>query len=205
MAPTPSPSSKRPLVVSGPSGSGKSTLLSRLFEAYPKDYTFSISHTTRAPRGAEQNGKEYHFVTKQEFEKMIDEGGFIEHAQFGGNRYGTSFMAVREGGKKEGNEGGEGRRVVLDIEMEGVKQVHKTDLNARFVFLQPPSVEILEQRLRGRGTDKEEAIVGRLKQAEKEIEYSKTEGAHDRIIINDDLEKAWEEFREWVREDEEVK
>ena len=78
---------------------------------------------------------------------------------------------------------------------QGVKQVKKTDLNARFVFLQPPSVEILEQRLRGRGTDKEEAIQERLAQAHKEIEYSKTTGVHDQIIIIDDLEKAWQEFR----------
>ena len=76
-----------------------------------------------------------------------------------------------------------------------MKQVKKTDLNARFLFLQPPSVEILEKRLRGRGTDKEEAILERLKQAEKEIEFSRTPGVHDQIIVNDDLEKAWKEFK----------
>jgi guanylate kinase len=79
--------------------------------------------------------------------------------------------------------------------------VKKTDLNARFIFLQPPSVEILEQRLRGRGTDKEEAIQERLKQAEKEIEYSKTPGVHEKIVVNDDLEKAWSEFREFCLEE----
>jgi guanylate kinase len=79
--------------------------------------------------------------------------------------------------------------------LQGVKQVKKTDLNARFLFLQPPSVEILEQRLRGRASDSEEAILARLKQAENEIAYSKTPGVHDQIIINDDLEKAWEEFK----------
>lgn len=78
---------------------------------------------------------------------------------------------------------------------QGVKQVKKTDLNARFLFLQPPSVEILEKRLRGRATDKEEAILERLKQAEKEMEFAKTPGVHDQVIVNDDLEKAWEEFR----------
>lgn len=79
--------------------------------------------------------------------------------------------------------------------IQGVKQVKKTDLNARYLFLQPPSVEILEQRLRGRGTDKEEAIKERLAQATNEIEYSRTPGVHDQIIINDDLEKAWQEFK----------
>jgi guanylate kinase len=79
--------------------------------------------------------------------------------------------------------------------LQGVKQVKKTDLNARFLFLQPPSVEVLEQRLRGRASDSEEAILARLKQAENEIAYSKTPGVHDQIIINDDLEKAWAEFK----------
>lgn len=83
--------------------------------------------------------------------------------------------------------------------MQGVKQVKKTDLNARFLFLQPPSVEVLEQRLRGRATDKEEAILERLKQAEKEIEFSKTPGVHDQTIVNDDLEKAWSEFNEFCK------
>lgn len=120
--------------------------------------------------------------------KLVNENGFIEHAQFGSNLYGTSLKAVKDVADQ-------GRICILDIEMEGVKQVKKTDLNARFLFLQPPSVEILEQRLRGRGTDSEEAIQERLKQAEKEIAYSKTPGVHDQIIVNDDLEKAWQEFK----------
>lgn len=88
------------------------------------------------------------------------------------------------------------------IGIQGVKSVKKTDLNPRFVFLQPPSVEILEQRLRGRGTDKEEAIQERLKQAKHEIEYAKQPGAHDKIIVNDDLETAWREFREFCVPDD---
>ena len=87
---------------------------------------------------------------------------------------------------------------MLDIEMEGVKQVKKTDLNARFLFLSPPSLEILEQRLRGRGTDSEEAVVKRLKQAEKEMEFSKEDGVHDKVVVNDDLEKAYREVDDWV-------
>ncbi|KAK5127542.1 guanylate kinase [Meristemomyces frigidus] len=180
----------RPIVVSGPSGSGKSTLLKRLFDAYPDRFGFSVSHTTRSPRPGEEDGVAYNFVTKDAFKKLIDENGFIEHAQFGSNMYGTSVQAVKSVAEK-------GQTCILDIEMEGVKQVKKTDLNARFLFLQPPSVEILEKRLRGRGTDKEEDIQSRLAQAEKEIEYSKTPGVHDKIIINDDLEKAWQEFKEF--------
>lgn len=182
-----SPASQ-PIVVSGPSGSGKSTLLKRLFAKYPDRFGFSVSHTTRSPRAGEENGREYHFVTRDEFEKRIGQGNFfIEHAQFGSNLYGTSFGAV-EDVQKTGE-----RTCILDIEMEGVKQVQKSHLKARFVFLQPPSVEVLEKRLRGRGTDSEDAILQRLKQAEVELAFAKT-GVHDQIIVNDDLDKAWEEF-----------
>lgn len=101
----------RPIVVSGPSGSGKSTLLKRLFDAYPSRFGFSISHTTRAPRGTEKDGVEYHFTTRESFQKLVDEGGFIEHAQFGSNLYGTSVAAVKEVRER-------GRCCILDIEME---------------------------------------------------------------------------------------
>ncbi|KAK5138249.1 hypothetical protein LTR08_003310 [Meristemomyces frigidus] len=185
----------RPIIVSGPSGSGKSTLLKRLFEAYPDRFGFSVSHTTRSPRLGEEDGIAYNFVTKEAFRKLVDEHSFIEHARFGSNLYGTSVGAVKSVAEK-------GRTCILDIEMEGVKQVKKTDLNARFLFLQPPSVEILEKRLRGRGTDKEEDIQARLAQAGKEIDFSHIPGVHDQIIINDDLEKAWQEFKAFCVPDE---
>ncbi|KAK3722634.1 guanylate kinase [Vermiconidia calcicola] len=180
----------RPIVISGPSGAGKSTLLKRLLDQYPDRFGFSVSHTTRAPRTGEEHGKHYHYTDKEAFMKLVDEGGFIEHAQFGSNLYGTSVKAVKDVADV-------GRVCILDIEMEGVKQVKKTDLNARFLFLQPPSVEILEQRLRGRESDTEEAIQQRLAQARNELEFAKTPGVHDQIIVNDDLEKAWTEFREF--------
>jgi len=101
----------RPIVVSGPSGSGKSTMLNRLLKKYPDRFGFSVSHTTRAPRGAEKHGVEYNFVTKDEFQSLVSEGGFIEHAQFGSNFYGTSVMAVEAIAQK-------GRTCILDIEME---------------------------------------------------------------------------------------
>ncbi|THX56849.1 guanylate kinase [Aureobasidium pullulans] len=178
----------RPIVISGPSGSGKSTHLNRLLKEFPDRFGFSISHTTRQPRGTEQNGIEYHFVTKEDFLKLVDQGGFIEHAQFGSNYYGTSVQAVRDVAQKD-------RTCILDIEMEGVKQVKKTSLNARYLSLQPPSIEILEARLRGRATDTEDAITQRLAQAKNELEFAKTPGVFDKVIINDDLEKAWTEFK----------
>ncbi|KAL8887921.1 MAG: hypothetical protein Q9215_004567 [Flavoplaca cf. flavocitrina] len=182
---------RRPVVISGPSGTGKSTILKRLFAAHPNTFGFSVSHTTRAPRSGERDGIEYNFTTKESFLKLVDEGGFIEHAQFGGNHYGTSVKAVEDVAEK-------GRICVLDIEMEGVKQVKRTELNARFLFLSPPSVEVLEQRLRGRGTENEDSLRKRLDQAAKEMAFSKEEGVHDKIVINDELEKAYKEVDEWI-------
>jgi len=125
---TPTP---RPIVVSGPSGSGKSTLLNRLLKKYPDNFGFSISHTTRAPRGAEQHGQEYYFVTKDEFQDLIANGGFIEHAQFGSNFYGTSFKAVEDIAQK-------GRTCILDIEME-------VGLHSFLVLSLPPALPSVGQ------------------------------------------------------------
>ncbi|MCJ1299059.1 hypothetical protein MMC08_001850 [Hypocenomyce scalaris] len=190
MAPT-ATQKNRPVVISGPSGAGKSTLLKRLFGAHPDTFGFSVSHTTRAPRAGEQDGREYNFTTRGKFLELVNEGGFVEHAQFGGNYYGTSTKAVKDVAEK-------GRICILDIEMEGVKQVKRTDLHARFLFLAPPSVKVLEQRLRGRGTENEDGLRKRLQQAERELEYSKVEGVHDKIVVNDDLDKAYKELEEWV-------
>ncbi|KAL1967504.1 hypothetical protein VTN77DRAFT_3019 [Rasamsonia byssochlamydoides] len=181
----------RPVVVSGPSGTGKSTLLKRLFAEFPDTFGFSVSHTTRAPRPGEENGREYYFTTKEEFLDLVSKNGFIEHAQFGGNYYGTSVKAVKDIAEK-------GKICILDIEMEGVKQVKRTDLNARFLFLAPPSLEELERRLRGRGTESEDSLNKRLAQAKNELEYAKQPGAHDKIVVNDDLEKAYTEMRDWI-------
>ena len=174
--------------------------------------------TTRSPRPGEQDGREYNFTNQEAFLALIRDGGFIEHAKFGGNYYGTSVKAVKDVAEK-------GRICVLDIEMEvcalsphefsllifimerltesfwvfqGVKQVKKTDLGARFLFLSPPSLKVLEQRLRGRATDDEESVKKRLEQADKEMAFAKEEGVHDKIVVNDDLDTAYQEVDEWV-------
>ncbi|KAF2656761.1 guanylate kinase-like protein [Lophiostoma macrostomum CBS 122681] len=185
-----------PIVISGPSGAGKSTILKRLFEEFPDKFGFSISHTTRSPRAGEENGREYHFVSKEDFLDLVDKKGFIEHAQFGGNHYGTSIKTVEEIAEK-------GKICILDIEMEGVKQVanHPTFPRPRFLFLSPPSMDILEQRLRSRATDKEEAIQKRLNQAKVEMEFAESgEAPHDKVVVNDDLDKAYREVRRFIIE-----
>lgn len=190
MAPTPPPD-RRPLVISGPSGVGKGTLFNRMFQQHPDTFTLSVSHTTRKPREGEQDGVHYHFVTMEVFEDLIAKDGFVEHAKFGSNRYGTSKATIEEQTAK-------GKVVVLDIEMEGVKQIKASSIEARYVFVKPPSFEILEQRLRGRGTETEDAVQKRLEQAKLELEFAKTPGVHDIIIVNDDLDKAYKELEDFV-------
>ncbi|KIX08127.1 guanylate kinase [Rhinocladiella mackenziei CBS 650.93] len=207
MAPAaPSTDKLRPIVFSGPSGTGKSTLITRLFAKHPDLFGFSVSHTTRKPRPGEQDGVHYHFTTPEVFEKMIAEDAFEEHAKFGGNYYGSSKKAVQDvaEGKGKSIDGttAEGKRIcIFDIEMEGVKQLKKSSLNPRICFIQPPSIEILEKRLRGRGDTSEDAIQKRLAQAKNEMEYCKTEGKNDKVIINDDLDATFKELDEWVMRD----
>jgi len=185
---SPLPDFIRPLVVSGPSGVGKGTLIKRLFVDFPDKFAFSVSHTTRPPRTGECDGREYHFVTTQSFTNLRANGGFIESAEFSGNLYGTSKQAVRDVAQT-------GRRCILDIEAQGIRQVKTTDLNPVYLFISPPSMSALRARLRGRGSDAEAAIQKRLAICLKEIEYAKEPNAHDIVIINDDLDIAYESFK----------
>lgn len=148
---------------------GKGTLFNMLRERHPDVFTLSVSHTTRQPREGESHGVHYYFVPRNDFESLIAQDGFIEHAEFGGNRYGTSKQTIRD-------QSGAGKVVVLDIEMEGVKQIQKSDIDARFVFIAPPSEEELEKRLRGRGTEKEESVLKRLRQAKYVARAGHTKG-----------------------------
>ncbi|PTB66427.1 guanylate kinase [Trichoderma citrinoviride] len=187
----PAPPDRRPIVVSGPSGVGKGTLYGMLFDRHPDTFALSVSHTTRGPRPGEVDGVHYHFVSMDAFEDLIARDGFVEHAKYGRNRYGTSKATIEEQTSK-------GKVVVLDIEMEGVKQIKQSGISARYVFIAPPSIETLEQRLRGRGTETEQNIQERLAQAQKELDFSKTPGVHDIIIVNDDLESAYKKFEDFV-------
>lgn len=196
MAPTSSspPTDRRPIVISGPSGVGKGTLYNRLFAAHPDAFTLSVSHTTRSPRAGEQHGEHYFFVPMAEFEELVARDGFVEHAQFGSNRYGTSKATIEAQAAK-------GRVTVLDIEMEGVKQIQASgSIDARFVFIAPPAPEIetLRARLEGRQSETPESIEKRLRQAAVELEYARTPGVHNLIIVNDDLDRAYQQLEEFV-------
>ncbi|KAL0574609.1 guanylate kinase [Marasmius crinis-equi] len=178
----------RPLVLSGPSGVGKSTLLQRLFAEFPDKFGFSVSHTTRSPRPGEIDGKQYHFVTRERFLELLKEDAFIEHAEFSGNFYGTSFETVRAVEQQ-------GRRCILDIEAQGVRQIKATDLNPVFCFIAPPSLTALRQRLQNRGTETEASVQKRLSMALKEIEYAKEPKVHEVVIVNDDVERAYQTLK----------
>ncbi|KAJ1850486.1 guanylate kinase, partial [Coemansia sp. RSA 2703] len=168
---------------------GKSTLLKRLFAEYPTSFGFSVSNTTRNPRAGEVHGKDYHFLTRDEFLAAIERKEFIEHAEFSGNMYGTTVQAVKDVADS-------GKTCILDIDVQGVKSVKATDLGARFVFIAPPSEEELEARLRGRGTDDEASIQKRLDAAKSELAYGNSEGACDIKIVNDNLDAAYTKLKQ---------
>ena len=176
----------KPLVyiISAPSGSGKSTLTNELLKLV-SNLDFSISYTTRAVRGSEQNGKHYHFIALEEFNKMIDAGEFLEYANVHGNCYGTARRFLREAGHN-------GHDLLLDIDVQGAAQIKRTLTDAISIFVLPPDRQILEWRLRNRSEDPEQVIQRRLLAASREIaEYDK----YDYVLINDKLEESCEKLR----------
>jgi guanylate kinase len=166
-------------IISAPSGSGKSTLVSRLLDTVP-GLMFSISYTTRAPRGNEVDGKGYRFVTREEFEAMLARGEFLEWAQVFGNYYGTHRCILEEARAM-------GKDLVLDIDVQGARQLKEKIPEAVSVFVLAPSKMVLEQRLRSRGEDREEVITRRLRAAADEIRNYE---AYDYVLINRILEEA---------------
>jgi guanylate kinase len=169
------------IVVAGPSGVGKGTVVSRLLRQDPEGLAHSVSATTRSPRGEERDGIDYHFVDQAEFQRMIDDGELLEWAElFRGTRYGTPVAFVR-------SQLDAGRDVVLEIDVQGAAQVRERDTGALLILLEPPSIEDLERRLRGRGTESEEGLAERLAAAERELAQASW---FDHRVINDDLDRA---------------
>ena len=182
--------SQKPLVfiISAPSGSGKSTLTNELLKLVP-NLEFSISYTTRQRRGSEQNGKHYHFVSMDEFNRMIAAGEFLEYANVYGKYYGTAREFLRQAGRS-------GHDLLLDIDVQGAAQIKGNLTDAISIFVLPPDRQTLEWRLRNRHEDPEDVIQRRLLTATREIEeYDK----YDYVLINDQLEKSIERLEAIVR------
>lgn len=174
-------------VISGFSGAGKGTVVKQLLQEY--DYGLSISATTRSPREGEQDGREYFFKTKEEFEKMIRENQLIEYAQYVGNYYGTPKEYVVQQLEQ-------GKDVILEIEMQGALHVREILPEVNLIFLTPPTVDELERRLVSRGTETAEVIRERMARAKEESAYMKE---YDYIVINDDLDECVENVHQLIR------
>jgi guanylate kinase len=177
------------LVITGPSGVGKGTLIEQLLERIP-ELELSVSATTRKPRAGEVDGRDYHFLTPEEFRRRLEAGDFLEHASYSGNHYGT----LREEVERRLSEG---RSVVLEIEVQGARQVRDAMPEAVLIFIAPPDEAVLRERLEGRGTDSSEDIEQRLRTAEVEL-AARSEFPH--VVVNDELHKAAAELEGLVRE-----
>ncbi len=176
-------------VVSGFSGAGKGTLMKSLLGTYPEQYALSISATTRQPRTGEEHGREYFFVSSEEFERMIREEALIEYACYVGNYYGTPRSYVEE--QMEA-----GRDVILEIEIQGALKVKEKFPDTLLLFVTPPDAKELERRLRGRGTETDEVIRDRLKRAVEEADFMQQ---YDYLLVNDDLDTCVREMHELIQ------
>ena len=181
-------SAPKVFVITGPSGVGKGTLIRGLLERMP-ELELSVSATTRAPRPGEQDGVDYHFLTPEQFQARVAAGDFVEHANYSGNRYGTLRSDLEHRLAR-------GAGVVLEIEVQGARQVRAAMPEAVAVFIAPPSREALRARLVGRGTDSSEQVDARLKTAENELE-AQPEFGH--VVVNDRLEQATDELVDIVQ------
>ena len=178
----------RPVVLAAPSGTGKTTIAHRLVEG-TGEFVFSVSATTRVPRKGERNGMDYEFMSREGFEAMVKNGDFAEWAEVHGNLYGTPRRTLEEATAR-------GEFVVLDIDVQGARQIRQNFPDALLVFVIPPSAEVLVSRLTKRGTEADEEVVRRLRNARKELARASD---FDHVVVNDDLERAVEEVRAVAR------
>ena len=177
------------VVISGPSGVGKGTVRQALFQREGHDLVYSVSMTTRKPRVGEENGREYYFVTEEEFKERISEGKFLEYTQFVGNYYGTPLDKVNEHLEN-------GKEVVLEIEVDGAGQVRSKMPDGVFIFVAPPTMADLKKRLKRRGTESDEVINERFEKAKREIGLA---DLYDYIVVNDTVENAADKIMAIIR------
>jgi guanylate kinase len=177
------------IVISGPSGVGKDTIIRRLLEL-DDNLQYSVSYTTRAPRKGEVDGVNYHFVDRDGFERLIEEGAFLEHATYDGNLYGTPVADLERARDA-------GRDVVLKIEVKGAEQVRQRAKDALLIFVAPPSTEELVRRQTLRATESAEDRAARMRIAEREMDYASN---YDHVVVNDDLEPVVAEILGIIRE-----
>jgi guanylate kinase len=184
-----------PLVVCGPSGVGKGTLIEKLMNQFASKnvFGFSVSHTTRSPRPGERHGQHYMFTSHEEMTRAIQDGKFVEYAEVHGNLYGTSLESIAKLQSEQ-------KITILDIDMQGVISVKESGIGANYIFIAPPSMEELENRLRGRATETEEAIQRRLGNAAREIAYGKAEGNFDFVFENHDADETVMEMVDVLKE-----
>jgi guanylate kinase len=174
------------LILSSPSGAGKTTLTRMLLENCP-ELRFSVSHTTRAPRGGEVDGRDYHFIDRERFLELIDGSAFLEWAEVHGNLYGTSIAEIDRARSTPGCRG-----MIFDIDYQGARQIKSKIPEVTAVFILPPSMEELERRLRGRASDSEASVQRRFAVAQREIEHY---AIFDYVVVNETIDRAYDELR----------
>ena len=181
----------RPIVICGPSASGKSTRLAKLISLHPTSFRFTVTHTTRAPRPGEVDGKAYNFVTKKAFNELVSQNKFVEHAKVHGNQYGTTTAELYNASPNV--------CTLLDIDVQGVKSMKAVERKEGmqegmalpyYVFVTPPNVETLRKRLRGRNTESEESFARRIEAAEGEMEFGMAKGNFDEVVVSTPIEEG---------------
>ena len=187
------PEDNKVLVVVGPSGVGKDTLMQKVFDKHPGKFKKGVTHTSRKMRKGEKEGYNYYYVSQEEFLKLKDSGGLVEHNFYNGNYYGLSKMELENGTKGD-------KILYVIIDINGAKKVHDLNIPAIFVGILPPNEETLEKRLKGRGTESEEVIKGRLETAKTETREINKSSFFNCKVINDDLERAVGEMENKLKE-----
>ncbi|CAH8532989.1 unnamed protein product [Schistosoma guineensis] len=184
---------KRPIVICGPSGCGKSTCIRMLINRYPNSFRYCVSHTTRPRRPDEIHTRDYNFVSKEEFDEAISKDEFIEYVMFSGHYYGTSKAELKKAELEK-------RVCLMDVDIQGVEKLQKTNINPVCIFIRPRSFAILEKRLRSRSTESEDRILQRLAVAHQEMQYGISEGKFDAVIVNDNADKMVQEVVDVIRQ-----